>query len=107
MKENDTDSVYVNQTDFAKIRADELGFINKHHGYPDGVARPLTGLALSGGGIRSAIFNLGVMQAFAKRGLLHHLDYLSTVSGGGYTGSSYAAGNGQINNHGSDALTAL
>jgi hypothetical protein len=88
MKENDTDSIYVNQTDFAKIRAAELGFINKHHGHPDGVARPLTGLALSGGGIRSAIFNLGVMQALAKRGLMHHLDYLSTVSGGGYTGSS-------------------
>jgi hypothetical protein len=44
------------------------------------------GLALSGGGIRSATFNLGVLQALADLGLLRHFDYLSTVSGGGYIG---------------------
>lgn len=49
---------------------------------------PLTGLALSGGGIRSATFNLGVLQALSKKGLLRKLDYLSTVSGGGYVGTS-------------------
>ena len=47
----------------------------------------LVGLALSGGGIRSATFNLGILQVFAKRGLLRWFDYLSTVSGGGYIGS--------------------
>ena len=47
----------------------------------------LTGLALSGGGIRSATFNLGVIQALAKNGILKNVDYLSTVSGGGYIGS--------------------
>jgi hypothetical protein len=45
------------------------------------------GLALSGGGIRSATFSLGVLQALAFRGKLTGLDYLSTVSGGGYIGS--------------------
>jgi hypothetical protein len=45
------------------------------------------GLALSGGGIRSASFCLGVVQALSQRGLLDDVDYLSTVSGGGYTGS--------------------
>ena len=45
----------------------------------------LFGLALSGGGIRSATFALGVLQALAKRGLLSKIDYLSTVSGGGAT----------------------
>lgn len=45
------------------------------------------GLAFSGGGIRSAAFNLGVTQALEKRGLLRYVDYLSTVSGGGYIGS--------------------
>jgi hypothetical protein len=45
------------------------------------------GLALSGGGIRSAAFSLGVVQVLAERGLLREVDYLSTVSGGGYTGS--------------------
>lgn len=47
---------------------------------------PLTALCLSGGGIRSATFNLGVLQALARRGLLGQFDYLSTVSGGGYIG---------------------
>lgn len=46
------------------------------------------GLALSGGGIRSATFNLGVLQALDKRGIFKQVDYLSTVSGGSYVGSS-------------------
>lgn len=47
----------------------------------------MTGLALSGGGIRSASFCLGILQGLSGRGLLRHFDYLSTVSGGGYIGS--------------------
>jgi hypothetical protein len=47
----------------------------------------LVGLAFSGGGIRSATFNLGVLQGLAKLGLLPMFDYISTVSGGGYIGS--------------------
>jgi predicted acylesterase/phospholipase RssA len=47
---------------------------------------PLVGLALSGGGIRSACFGLGVLQALQKLKLFQHLDYISTVSGGGYIG---------------------
>lgn len=49
------------------------------------------GLALSGGGIRSATFCLGVLQALAKAGQLEKVDYLSTVSGGGYIGSWLSA----------------
>jgi hypothetical protein len=45
-----------------------------------------TALCLSGGGIRSATFGLGVLQALARVGVLGKLDYLSTVSGGGYVG---------------------
>jgi len=45
------------------------------------------GLALSGGGIRSATLCLGVLQALAQRGRLKAIDFLATVSGGGYTGS--------------------
>ncbi len=48
----------------------------------------MTGLALSGGGIRSASFSLGVLQAFNATGLLAKFKYLSTVSGGGYIGTS-------------------
>jgi hypothetical protein len=46
----------------------------------------LAGLSLSGGGIRSATFNLGLLQSLRKHGLLQQFDYLSTVSGGGYCG---------------------
>ena len=48
--------------------------------------QPLAGLALSGGGIRSATFNLGILQALAEAKKLRRFDYLSTVSGGGYIG---------------------
>jgi patatin-like phospholipase len=50
-------------------------------------------LCISGGGIRSATFALGVIQGLAKLGksaadsVLAKFDYLSTVSGGGYIGS--------------------
>jgi len=46
----------------------------------------LVGLAFSGGGIRSATFNLGVLEALKENSLLRLVDYLSTVSGGGYIG---------------------
>jgi hypothetical protein len=48
----------------------------------------VVGLALSGGGIRSAAFSLGAMQALDALGLIKKIDYLSTVSGGGYIGTS-------------------
>lgn len=49
------------------------------------------GLALSGGGIRSATFCLGVLQALSDRGVISRFDYLSTVSGGSYIGSFFGA----------------
>jgi hypothetical protein len=52
----------------------------------------LTGLALSGGGVRSSTLNLGIVQVIHRLGLFKCLDYLSTVSGGGYFGSSISAG---------------
>jgi hypothetical protein len=58
-------------------------------GTPDGINA--VGLALSGGGIRSATFCLGVVQVLVARGLFKDFDYLSTVSGGGYTGSFITA----------------
>jgi hypothetical protein len=51
----------------------------------------LSALCLSGGGIRSAAFALGVVQGLAKRDLLQRFDYLSTVSGGGYLGGFLTA----------------
>ncbi len=69
---------------------------------------PKVGLALSGGGVRSATFALGLMRGLAQSGsadspgradvakrtlvsggLLGRLDYLSSVSGGGYTAGMF------------------
>ncbi|MEY2562398.1 MAG: hypothetical protein QOH88_591 [Verrucomicrobiota bacterium] len=50
-----------------------------------------TALCISGGGIRSATFALGVLQGLARCGLLEKFHYLSTVSGGGYIGGWLAA----------------
>jgi hypothetical protein len=49
--------------------------------------KPRTALCVSGGGIRSATFALGVIQGLASANVLDQFDYLSTVSGGGYIGS--------------------
>ena len=49
----------------------------------------LFGLALSGGGVRSATYSLGVVQRLSKRGVLRYVDFLSTASGGGYLGSAW------------------
>jgi hypothetical protein len=48
----------------------------------------LVGIAFSGGGIRSATVNMGIAQALHEQGVFNHADYMSTVSGGGYLGSS-------------------
>ncbi|MGJ4803428.1 hypothetical protein ACQYVW_09320 [Luteimonas sp. SDU82] len=72
--------------DLAAVRAAELATIL---GTPAGEAPAQVepwGLALSGGGIRSATFGLGVLQALARLGLLRCFHYQSTVSGGGYIG---------------------
>jgi patatin-like phospholipase len=67
----------------------------------DGIGEPVlgpnenanvVGLALSGGGIRSSAFCLGALQALNEAGVLEQVDYLSTVSGGGYIGCSLSAG---------------
>jgi len=51
----------------------------------------LAALAFSGGGIRSAVFNLGFIQGLGAKQSLHLFDYLSTVSGGGYIGGWLSA----------------
>lgn len=42
------------------------------------------GLALSGGGSKSAPFALGVLEGLNESGVLNHVDYISSVSGGSY-----------------------
>jgi len=64
----------------------------------DRTSCPSTGVALSGGGIRSASFSLGALQALdayaGPEGTysgIDGIDYLSTVSGGGYIGCALTA----------------
>ena len=55
------------------------------------IRETLVSLSLSGGGIRSAITCLGILQALAEMRLLECIDYLCTVSGGGYIGACLSA----------------
>ncbi|HEX2012568.1 MAG TPA: patatin-like phospholipase family protein [Roseateles sp.] len=57
-----------------------------NHAPPEGDG--LWGLALSGGGIRSATFCFGLIKALAREGALLRFDLMSTVSGGGYIGAA-------------------
>jgi hypothetical protein len=54
---------------------------------PLGEVSDVVGLALSGGGVRSGAVSLGLLQGLDARGVLPYVDYLSTVSGGGYAGA--------------------
>lgn len=70
---------------FETVLQDEVSLIKKAKGLPENApADSLVGLALSGGGIRSATFGLGVLQAFRSLGVFDQIDYVSSVSGGGY-----------------------
>ncbi len=79
----------------AAIIADEKEFlgdrpdiVNKNGSSPERTSG-YNGLAISGGGIRSASFGLGVMQALVNNeNQLEKIDFMSTVSGGGYLGSA-------------------
>ncbi len=50
---------------------------------------PVVGVSLSGGGIRAAAFGAGALSRLVDAGAMSRVDYLSTVSGGGYTGMAY------------------
>jgi hypothetical protein len=79
----------------ANIRESELEWVERRREHYANFGGPgvrpkeadAVGLALSGGGIRSATFSLGVLMALARRNILPQVDYLSTVSGGGYLGA--------------------
>ena len=51
-----------------------------------GGREPRIGIALSGGGVRSAFYVAGALEALYEKGILQRADIISTVSGGGYTG---------------------
>lgn len=78
--------------DFDTIRAEEAAWLAQRR-TAQGLPAPAgdeVGLSFSGGGIRSAVFNLGVIEALESRGLMPRVDYLSSVSGGGYIAGAYS-----------------
>jgi hypothetical protein len=75
---------------FNDVLEEERAEIQRRRG-PSEPDRPLVGLAISGGGIRSATFGLGVLESLKSIGVLKRVDYLSTVSGGGFIGSWLSA----------------
>jgi hypothetical protein len=76
-----------------RVGTDDLETVDGSSGEPwvKFRVRDLVGLALSGGGIRSATFNLGLLTGLARLNVLRRVDYLTTVSGGGYVGSFWTA----------------
>lgn len=62
------------------------GYIREEPGHP---GRTGLGIAFSGGGVRSAIFNLGVLQELQRQDKLREADHLAAVSGGCYIAGAY------------------
>src|SRR5262245_48379203 len=89
------DNLLRSETQSINSRRDAFGFeqVSAVSNGRKGVAKVLdtVGLSLSGGGVRSAAFCMGALQAIEISGALKRIDYLSTVSGGGYIGSSLTA----------------
>lgn len=91
---------YLNNDYKTFVRKTYSKYVREHYPNTDPEAyphpnRPWYGLALSGGGIRSASFAIGVIQGLhnkqffdKKPTVMDRVTYLSTVSGGGYTGSA-------------------
>lgn len=99
------ETVNFKTVDFRHVFQAELGAIRDRHNTPGRkeiaekndatdptTALELAGITCSGGGIRSAAFCLGVLQGLQSKKTLDRMDYLSTVSGGGYIGTTMTIG---------------
>jgi hypothetical protein len=101
--ETELDAINCRRAALEAVRAEETRVCLRQDPFyepekPFAAVRPVAGksidvvgLALSGGGIRSSAVCLGVLQALNHHDLIKRIDYLSTVSGGGYIGSSLSA----------------
>ena len=74
-----------------QVLADERSYLQGRRRLAGIKRNHAVGLALSGGGLRSATISLGALQALAREKVLPKFDYLSTVSGGGYIGSALSS----------------
>lgn len=84
---NDANGLVPEFSEINKSEAAEISARRKYYKIDKPEKFDAIGLSLSGGGIRSATFCLGVVQVLSEKNLMKDFDYLSTVSGGGYIGS--------------------
>ncbi len=79
--------IYVSPEQSAELVAEEQTALRRDFG--KGEQEIWSGLARSGGGVRSATFCLGALQALNDSKVLERFDYQSTASGGGFSGLSW------------------
>jgi hypothetical protein len=106
------DAVFARTTDDVLRRQAEDSVISAERDFRISLfdflhSRRRAALCLSGGGIRSATFGLGILQGLAtcsrkadggRPGLLGEFDFLSTVSGGGYVGAWFSSWASRLSN---------
>jgi hypothetical protein len=98
MKDLTLADVLEQEREQLRLRRQKMGLADEPVGHENWF-----GLALSGGGIRSATINMGFLRTLNRYGILRQADYLSTVSGGGYT-HSYVQGTLKANGGDYDQL---
>lgn len=69
-------------------RSSQLGLTTQPEPYVEGRRRKV-GLALSGGGFRTALFHIGVLLQLARLGILKETEVISMVSGGSIVGAAF------------------
>jgi len=85
MGEGQKASTMPDFTEVEKAEKDQIDALRRLRGVRS--SSPKVGLAFSCSGIRRATFNIGFLQGLARAEILRKVDYLSTVSGGGYIGA--------------------
>ncbi len=72
-----------------QLNTEALSLYYHERPYRSRGALPDRCLALSGGGVRSAMYTIGAMKALSEHGSLDTLDLISAVSGGAYAAGWY------------------
>jgi hypothetical protein len=102
MEDNHRKSDYLVKKGLIQRRPDNLASSREYWTAGD---RPKSCLALSGGGIRSATFSIGVLEELTKAGVLAKTDIISAVSGGSYALSWFYMQHYNARKLGNDKLT--
>ncbi len=79
-------NIFESELKYIRRRRDNIlpGDSSNGNESTDEIKRSLFGIALSGGGIRSSTFNMGILNFLNEKKILKLADYISSVSGGGF-----------------------